>query len=133
MRVVGKSWDTSVYDGILQFHDSKGFDPYSQQVAIQLGWPLVQVSCDRETLLMHNSDTASYTKGGSKDEVDEQYDAGSSELRETFPIQNAQIDSYNTRKDYPTPEDMPTANDGHTEIPENLVRNLNNEYILRSL
>jgi hypothetical protein len=51
MWVGGKSWDTNVYDGIHRFHEAKGFDPYSQDVAIELGWPLVRMSCDRETLL----------------------------------------------------------------------------------
>jgi hypothetical protein len=47
------SWDASVYDGICQFHAAKGFDPYSQQVATELGYPLLQVSGDRETLVAH--------------------------------------------------------------------------------
>ncbi|KAJ7880828.1 hypothetical protein B0H13DRAFT_2345435 [Mycena leptocephala] len=53
MWVGTKSWDTSVYDGILQLHQAKGFDPYSQEVAIELGWPLLHVYCDRETLSTH--------------------------------------------------------------------------------
>jgi hypothetical protein len=54
MWVGAKSWDTSVYDGILQLHQAKGFDPYSQEVAIELGWPLLHVYCDRETLSTHS-------------------------------------------------------------------------------
>jgi hypothetical protein len=53
-RVIGYSWDASIYDGIRQFHEGKGFDPYSQEVAIELGWPLLQVLCDREGLLAHS-------------------------------------------------------------------------------
>jgi hypothetical protein len=55
MYAHARSWDASVYDGILQFHEDKGFDPYSQEVAIELGYPLLQVSCDRETLFAHRT------------------------------------------------------------------------------
>ncbi|KAJ7835180.1 hypothetical protein B0H14DRAFT_2590446 [Mycena olivaceomarginata] len=51
--VCGKSWDASVYNGICQFHESKGFDPRSQEVALELGYPPFQVSCDWEALLAH--------------------------------------------------------------------------------
>jgi hypothetical protein len=54
MWVTVKSWDASVYDGILQFHEAKGFDPHSKEVAIELGCPLLQVSCDREVLLANS-------------------------------------------------------------------------------
>ncbi|KAJ6565069.1 hypothetical protein B0H10DRAFT_1694412, partial [Mycena sp. CBHHK59/15] len=40
---VGGSWDAGVYTGIRQFHEAKGFDPYSQEVATELGYPLYQV------------------------------------------------------------------------------------------
>ncbi|KAJ6532578.1 hypothetical protein B0H19DRAFT_902576, partial [Mycena capillaripes] len=43
MWVLGSSWDDSVYTGIRQFHQAKGFDPYGQEVAIELGLPLYQV------------------------------------------------------------------------------------------
>ncbi|KAJ7806175.1 hypothetical protein B0H13DRAFT_1669943, partial [Mycena leptocephala] len=54
MVAVARSWDASVYDGIRQFHESKGFDPYSQEVAIELGCPLLELSCDLETLFVHS-------------------------------------------------------------------------------
>jgi hypothetical protein len=41
-----QSWDASVYDGICQFQKAKGFDPYTQEAAIQLGYPPLQVSGD---------------------------------------------------------------------------------------
>ncbi|KAJ7315595.1 hypothetical protein DFH08DRAFT_1039801, partial [Mycena albidolilacea] len=43
MWAVGGSWDAGVYTGIRQFHEAKGFDPYSQEVATELGCPLYQV------------------------------------------------------------------------------------------
>ncbi|KAJ6462828.1 hypothetical protein C8R45DRAFT_788709, partial [Mycena sanguinolenta] len=35
-RVDGMYWDSSVYEGLRQFHEGKGFDPYSQDVARHL-------------------------------------------------------------------------------------------------
>jgi hypothetical protein len=54
MVIQGMSWDTNLYDGICQFQKVKGFNPYSQEVAIELGRPLLQVSCDRDVLLAHS-------------------------------------------------------------------------------
>jgi hypothetical protein len=54
MWVHVKSWDASVYNGIRQFHEAKGFDPYSQEVALELGDSLLQLSCDREALFSHS-------------------------------------------------------------------------------
>ncbi|KAF8214586.1 hypothetical protein K438DRAFT_882276 [Mycena galopus ATCC 62051] len=53
MEVGALCWDSNVYDGICQFHEAKGFDPYSQDVAIELGYPLFQVSCQRDDLFAH--------------------------------------------------------------------------------
>ncbi|KAJ7767106.1 hypothetical protein B0H16DRAFT_350778 [Mycena metata] len=38
------SWDESVYEGTRQFHEAKGYDPYSQDVARHLGRPLYHLS-----------------------------------------------------------------------------------------
>jgi hypothetical protein len=59
MYALVHSWDASIYDGIRQFHEAKGFDPYSQEVALELGHSLVHLSCDRETLLAHSKPGAS--------------------------------------------------------------------------
>ncbi|KAJ7660258.1 hypothetical protein DFH06DRAFT_392842 [Mycena polygramma] len=50
MEVWGKYWDSSVYAGIREFHKAKGFDPYSQQVAIELGCPPFEITCDPDLL-----------------------------------------------------------------------------------
>jgi hypothetical protein len=50
MVVHGGSWDASVYDGIRQYHEAKGFGPYSHEVALELGSPLFQLSCNQEAL-----------------------------------------------------------------------------------
>ncbi|KAJ6574443.1 hypothetical protein B0H19DRAFT_1063399 [Mycena capillaripes] len=42
--VEGYFWDASVYVGLRKFHEAKGFDPESQDVARRLGHPLYQLS-----------------------------------------------------------------------------------------
>ncbi|KAJ7620284.1 hypothetical protein FB45DRAFT_929886 [Roridomyces roridus] len=39
----GRCWDTSVYDGLRQFHAAKGFDPESQELAQHMEFPLFEV------------------------------------------------------------------------------------------
>ncbi|KAF7377058.1 hypothetical protein MSAN_00123900 [Mycena sanguinolenta] len=46
----GYSWDASVYEGLRQFHQAKGFDPYSQDVTRHLGHPFYQLSSERDAL-----------------------------------------------------------------------------------
>ncbi|KAJ7223406.1 hypothetical protein GGX14DRAFT_427443 [Mycena pura] len=46
MRAYGQSWNDSVYDGLREFHQAKGFDPDSQDVARHLGHSLYEVSPD---------------------------------------------------------------------------------------
>ncbi|KAF7353269.1 hypothetical protein MSAN_01514800 [Mycena sanguinolenta] len=40
--MTGKSWDRSVYSGLRRFHEGKGFNPDSREVARQLGYPLYE-------------------------------------------------------------------------------------------
>ncbi|KAF7353170.1 hypothetical protein MSAN_01504600 [Mycena sanguinolenta] len=42
----GDSWDGSVYQGLLRFHESKRFDPNNREVARQFGYPLFEVLSD---------------------------------------------------------------------------------------
>ncbi|KAJ7461451.1 hypothetical protein FB451DRAFT_1404685 [Mycena latifolia] len=53
MNVRACSWDESVYAGVRQFHQGKGFDPDSQDVARELGLPLYQVSTDLDGPFAH--------------------------------------------------------------------------------
>ncbi|KAJ7433632.1 hypothetical protein B0H11DRAFT_1681363, partial [Mycena galericulata] len=39
----GKSWDSSVYEGLRRFQCGKGYNPESQEVAIDLGFPLYKL------------------------------------------------------------------------------------------
>ncbi|KAJ7930700.1 hypothetical protein B0H13DRAFT_1484876, partial [Mycena leptocephala] len=36
-------WDECDYDMIRDFHVAKGFDPYSQDAAIAVGYPLIDI------------------------------------------------------------------------------------------
>ncbi|KAJ6523916.1 hypothetical protein DFH09DRAFT_1190084 [Mycena vulgaris] len=46
-------WDESVYDGLRQFHEGKGFDPDSQDIARHLEVPLYQLFAERDALFAH--------------------------------------------------------------------------------
>ncbi|KAF7337245.1 Kinase-like protein [Mycena sanguinolenta] len=41
--MIGHSWDRRVYEGLRRFHESKGLDPDSREVARRLGYPLLEV------------------------------------------------------------------------------------------
>ncbi|KAJ7775386.1 hypothetical protein B0H16DRAFT_43435 [Mycena metata] len=55
-RVIGRYCDASVYAGLRQFHQAKGFDPNSQEVAIHLGQPLFRLSRDVSPPFAHVDD-----------------------------------------------------------------------------
>jgi hypothetical protein len=50
MAAITRSWDDLVYAGIREFHQAKGFDPYSQDVARELGYPLYKL-CGKTGIL----------------------------------------------------------------------------------
>ncbi|KAF7337268.1 hypothetical protein MSAN_02279300 [Mycena sanguinolenta] len=43
----GSSWECSIYKGLRRFHEGKGFDPESREVARRLGYPLFEVLSDQ--------------------------------------------------------------------------------------
>ncbi|KAJ7679462.1 hypothetical protein DFH06DRAFT_1166668 [Mycena polygramma] len=53
MKVVGRTWDDNVYAGIHRFQEAKGLDPRSQEAAMAMGCPLIEISCDRDALFAH--------------------------------------------------------------------------------
>jgi hypothetical protein len=53
MELLGKSWDSSVYAGLCRFHESKGFDPYTQEVAMELGYSLIVISAKQDVSFIH--------------------------------------------------------------------------------
>ncbi|KAJ7928201.1 hypothetical protein B0H13DRAFT_2311740 [Mycena leptocephala] len=48
VTIEGNYWDANVYAGIRQFHQAKGFDPDSWDVAWHLAYPLFRLSLDEE-------------------------------------------------------------------------------------
>ncbi|KAJ7795772.1 hypothetical protein B0H14DRAFT_2532156 [Mycena olivaceomarginata] len=56
---VGYSWDSSVYEGLRQFHQAKGFDPDSQELALHLREPLYELSSQANTSFAHSESAIS--------------------------------------------------------------------------
>ncbi|KAJ7826039.1 hypothetical protein B0H13DRAFT_2680789 [Mycena leptocephala] len=59
--IYGSRWDANVYAGLRQFHQIKGFDPDSQDVAEHLGYPLYQLSRAMDPLFAHVDEEDSYS------------------------------------------------------------------------
>ncbi|KAJ7461442.1 hypothetical protein FB451DRAFT_1404676 [Mycena latifolia] len=59
VNVYACSWDESVYKGIRQFNQGKGFNPDSLDVALELEYPLYQLSADAHSLFAHVDETDS--------------------------------------------------------------------------
>ncbi|KAF7340608.1 hypothetical protein MSAN_02132400 [Mycena sanguinolenta] len=84
-RVEGYSWDASVYEGLRQFHQAKGFDPYSQDVARNLGHSLCQLSPQVGALFAHvdgddvgaDSDVSTYRESENLDDSNSNADSAS--------------------------------------------------------
>jgi hypothetical protein len=53
MEIEGWYWDASVYTGLRQFHQAKGFDPDGLDVARHLVVPLYQMSTEMDSLFVH--------------------------------------------------------------------------------
>jgi hypothetical protein len=51
--ISGRFWDAGVYAGLRQFHQAKGFDPDSQDVARYLHDPLWQLASDMDAPFAH--------------------------------------------------------------------------------
>jgi hypothetical protein len=61
INVHGSSWDASVYTGLRQFHQGKGFDPDSQAIAHHLGYALYQLSTEINPMFAHGKSIISAT------------------------------------------------------------------------
>jgi hypothetical protein len=48
-----QSWDARMYEGLRQFHQAKGFNPDSQELALHLGEPLYELSSQTSTSFAH--------------------------------------------------------------------------------
>ncbi|KAJ6518120.1 hypothetical protein C8R47DRAFT_6829 [Mycena vitilis] len=78
MEVWGRCWDDSVYAAIRQCHEAEGFDPYSQNAAIAMGCPLIEISCDRDALLAHIKANGAYDESSESD-AEEYFDLAEGE------------------------------------------------------
>ncbi|KAJ7681959.1 hypothetical protein DFH06DRAFT_1387969, partial [Mycena polygramma] len=54
--ICGRYWDASVYAGLRKFHQAKGFDPYSQDLARHLRCPLYRPFNDIHAPFAHIDD-----------------------------------------------------------------------------
>ncbi|KAJ6450965.1 hypothetical protein C8R47DRAFT_1170730 [Mycena vitilis] len=66
-EVSGGYWDDSVYAGLRKFHQAKGFDPYSQDVARHLGCPLYQLSTNAFAPFAHIDDADASSEDDDQD------------------------------------------------------------------
>jgi hypothetical protein len=57
LTATGDSWDANVYTGLRQFHQAKGFDPDSQDVARYLGHRIFQLPAEIDPPFAHGKYT----------------------------------------------------------------------------
>ncbi|KAJ6527726.1 hypothetical protein B0H19DRAFT_1275087 [Mycena capillaripes] len=89
--------DDGFYTGIRQFHQAKGFDPWTQELATEFGYPLFKVSCEQDDLFAHLQESDTDDCCADLDGVPTNDDIGSSEQYESADtgvedIQSAKID-----------------------------------------
>jgi hypothetical protein len=56
-KIYGRSWDSSVYTGLWQFHQANRFDPDSQDIARHLRNPLYQLPAETDDPFAHGKST----------------------------------------------------------------------------
>ncbi|KAJ7901325.1 hypothetical protein B0H13DRAFT_1622110, partial [Mycena leptocephala] len=59
----GGRWEERDYDMVRDFHVAKGFDPYSQDAAIAVGYPLIDIEEMKKFIpgvSFHSSNIATY-------------------------------------------------------------------------
>jgi hypothetical protein len=59
----GGEWDERDYDMVRDFHIAKGFDPYTQDAAITVGYPLIDIEQMKKLsprVSFHSSNIATY-------------------------------------------------------------------------
>ncbi|KAF7345765.1 hypothetical protein MVEN_01597100 [Mycena venus] len=87
----GKSWDASVYSGLRQFHNAKGFDPESRAVARHLGHPRFQLASERDALALAHMSEYDWYSSYADDESDYN-EASASDWRDEIQV-NHQSDA----------------------------------------
>ncbi|KAJ7333208.1 hypothetical protein DFH08DRAFT_304189 [Mycena albidolilacea] len=67
-EIVGRSWDASVYKGLRKFHQAKGFDPDTQELARHLEHPLFELSAEVDSTFAHGDFKATEQPRAAEDE-----------------------------------------------------------------
>ncbi|KAJ7618875.1 hypothetical protein DFH06DRAFT_85388 [Mycena polygramma] len=90
----GSSWDSSVYAGIRQFHQAKGFDPYSQEVARHLGYTLYQPSANFDPVFAHviEEEDGSEVEDGSDSQMDVDRDDAENHRDDSEDLSDMELD-----------------------------------------
>ncbi|KAJ6532516.1 hypothetical protein B0H19DRAFT_1272783 [Mycena capillaripes] len=100
MQAAGRTREDDVYTGVRQLHQAKGFDPCSQELAIELGCPLFQASCEWNDLFKHLQESGTeddYDSDGYNDfshSEDEQSNAEPDALQDTALAADTEINTY---------------------------------------
>ncbi|KAJ7636468.1 hypothetical protein FB45DRAFT_742742 [Roridomyces roridus] len=50
IQLLGLRWAEDLYAGLREFHAAKGYDPDSPDLAKDLGYPLFEITCDKDKL-----------------------------------------------------------------------------------
>ncbi|KAF7374139.1 hypothetical protein MSAN_00295300 [Mycena sanguinolenta] len=82
-RAQGCSWGSGVYAGLRKFHEAKGFDPDSQDVARHLSHDLYQLSIQRHIRCAHLDDKDS-KNAGDRHDTSQDYTSSSEESDSAF-------------------------------------------------
>ncbi|KAJ7920199.1 hypothetical protein B0H13DRAFT_2319700 [Mycena leptocephala] len=124
-----QSWDVSIYDGICQFHEAKGFNLFSQEVAIELGSPLLQVLCDRDALLAQmkeNDPRDCYLESDGAPHTEDCFESGDEQFdSDDSPIQEVDIESVFCGALENQHEFIPTVNESLSSISEQYLESGN--------
>lgn len=56
LRIWLQSWESAVYNGLLRFHQAKGFDPYAPTVARRLGYPRFELADEMNTSVTYGNE-----------------------------------------------------------------------------
>ncbi|KAJ7340576.1 hypothetical protein DFH08DRAFT_874832 [Mycena albidolilacea] len=81
----GQSWDSSVYEGLRQFHQAKGFDPDSQELALHLGEPLYELSSQTNPPFAHFREEEEHSVGEGSFRAPADSDDESEDILESAP------------------------------------------------
>ncbi|KAJ7229297.1 hypothetical protein B0H12DRAFT_1147896 [Mycena haematopus] len=83
-KAIAFSWDATVYEGLRQFHQAKGFDPESQDLARHLNYPLYRLSCQSD-------DSSAYMDG--EEDADSDWDTTDSESEYLSAHEDCDVES----------------------------------------